>query len=143
MFLLFTACTQRALGVSQTSQHTTIVPLGVILFASAQRSQEDLKRHHSNRELNVRTSKLLQHDETFEARKRENIRDGELIRLDFIPANLVLISSSEPEGLCYIETSNLDGETNLKTKLASPPKSNLIAQHLVNSLRGSLRWDAR
>ena len=102
-----------------------------------------MKRHHSNRELNVRTSKFLQHDETFEARKRENIRDGELIRLDFIPANLILISSSEPEGLCYIETSNLYGETNLEIKQASLLTSNVTAPHPVNSLRGSFNCDAR
>ena len=37
---------------------------------------------------------------------------GDVIRLesdDFIPADVVLLSSSEPEGFCYIETSNLDG----------------------------------
>ena len=28
---------------------------------------------------------------------------------DFIPTDMVLLSSSEPEGFCYIETSNLDG----------------------------------
>ena len=47
------------------------------------------------------------------------------------------------EGLCYIETSNLDGETNLKIKQASPLTSNLTALHLANSPRGSLRCDAR
>lgn len=29
---------------------------------------------------------------------------------------MVLFSTSEPEGACYVETKNLDGETNLKTK---------------------------
>lgn len=32
------------------------------------------------------------------------------------PADLVLLSSGHPEGVCYIETMNLDGETNLKLK---------------------------
>jgi magnesium-transporting ATPase (P-type) len=33
-----------------------------------------------------------------------------------IPADLILIQSSDPKGICYIETKNLDGETNLKIK---------------------------
>ena len=144
LFFLFTACIQPDPGVSPTSHYTTIVPLGVVLLASAfKESQEDLKRHQSDRELNARTSKVLRGDGTFEARKWKNIRDGELIRLDFIPANLVLISSSEPEGLCYIETSNLDGETNLEIKQASLLTSNVAAPHPVNLLRESLQCDAR
>lgn len=34
----------------------------------------------------------------------------------FFPADLVLLSTTNPEGICYIETMNLDGETNLKMK---------------------------
>ena len=51
---------------------------------------------------------------------------------DFIPADVVLLSSSEPEGFGYIETSNLDGYVipllaALRTatyKLNSEPKRN-------------------
>ena len=48
----------------------------------------------------------------FEPRKWRDVAVGDVVRLEsdaFIPADLVLISTSEPEGLCYIETSNLDG----------------------------------
>jgi phospholipid-transporting ATPase len=33
-----------------------------------------------------------------------------------IPADLLILSSSFDQGICYIETKNLDGETNLKIK---------------------------
>jgi len=37
----------------------------------------------------------------------------------FFPADLVLLNSSGRKGICYIETKNLDGETNLKQKVAN------------------------
>ena len=32
------------------------------------------------------------------------------------PCDLVLLTSSEREGQCHIQTANLDGETNLKVR---------------------------
>ncbi|KAI5117211.1 hypothetical protein M0805_003499 [Coniferiporia weirii] len=143
LFFLFTACIQQVPGVSPTNQYTTIGPLAVVLLASAYKEmQEDLKRHQSDSELNARMAKVLQADGTFALRKWRDIRVGDVVRVesdDFIPADLVLLSSSEPEGLCYIETSNLDGETNLKIKQANPLTAHLTAPPLVTALRGSLR----
>jgi len=34
------------------------------------------------------------------------------------PCDMILLQSSLPKGVCYIETKNLDGETNLKSKEA-------------------------
>lgn len=143
LFFLFTAFIQQVPGVSPTNRYTTIAPLTVVLLASAFKEvQEDLKRHQSDSELNSRKAKVLTPQGTFEEKKWESIACGDVVRLEsneFIPADLVLLASSEPEGLCYIETSNLDGETNLKIKQASTQTSHLTAPPLVNALHGNLR----
>ncbi|EEB92039.1 hypothetical protein MPER_09506, partial [Moniliophthora perniciosa FA553] len=123
--------------------YTTIALLAVVLLASAFKEvQEDLKRHQSDSELNSRKGKVLSTQDTFTDKKWKDIHVGDVVRLksdDFIPADMILLSSSEPEGLCYIETSNLDGETNLKIKQASPHTSQLTSPAPVNALRGTLR----
>ena len=37
---------------------------------------------------------------------------------EYFPADVLIINTSESKGSCYIETKNLDGETNLKYKQA-------------------------
>lgn len=47
----------------------------------------------------------------------KNISVGDFVRIyndDEIPADIIILSTSDPEGACYVETKNLDGETNLK-----------------------------
>jgi phospholipid-translocating ATPase len=58
------------------------------------------------------------------AMKWIDVKVGDIIQLqrdDDIPADLVLLHVDGPNGVAYIETMALDGETNLKTKRAPPP----------------------
>ncbi|KIY47695.1 phospholipid-translocating P-type ATPase [Fistulina hepatica ATCC 64428] len=44
---------------------------------------------------------------------------GDIVLLrdnDQVPADIVVLSTSDPDGMCYLETKNLDGETNLKPR---------------------------
>lgn len=144
LFFLFTAFIQQVPGVSPTNRYTTIAPLSLVLLASAFKEiSEDLKRHQSDSELNSRTCQVLDPNTvSFVPRAWKDVRVGDLIRLesdDFIPADMILISSSEPEGLSYIETSNLDGETNLKIKQASHQTAHLTSAAAFARLAGHLR----
>ncbi|GES78958.1 phospholipid-translocating ATPase [Rhizophagus clarus] len=58
----------------------------------------------------------------------KDVRVGDFIKLhndDFIPADIIILSTSEPNSLCYVETKNLDGETNLKIRSSVPETDHL------------------
>lgn len=59
----------------------------------------------------------------------QNLSVGDIVKVqnnDFFPADLVLLSSSEPQGISFIETANLDGETNLKIRQGIPETSKIL-----------------
>uniref|UniRef100_A0A8C4W2C2 Phospholipid-transporting ATPase n=1 Tax=Gopherus evgoodei TaxID=1825980 RepID=A0A8C4W2C2_9SAUR len=93
-FFLFIALLQQIPDVSPTGRYTTLVPLLFILAVAAVKEIiEDL------------------------------VAVGEIVKVtngEHLPADLISLSSSEPQAMCYIETSNLDGETNLKIRQGLP-----------------------
>ncbi len=51
----------------------------------------------------------------------KNVKVGDFVRIyndEPVPADIVVLSTSDPDGACYVETKNLDGETNLKVRQA-------------------------
>ena len=58
-------------------------------------------------------------DGVFKTEEWENIVVGDIIHLkegEDVPADVIILSTSEPQAVCYVETKNLDGETNLKER---------------------------
>lgn len=140
LFFLFTSIIQQVPGVSPTNRYTTIGTLLVVLLVSAIKEiLEDFKRAKSDNELN-NTRVLVLDPATLEfvPKKWIKVQAGDIVKVvneDSFPADLLLLSSSEPEGLCYIETANLDGETNLKIKQSKPETSYLVnPRFLVSDL---------
>lgn len=101
--------------------YTTLVPLVLVLGITAIKDLvDDLARHRMDKEINNRKCEVIL-DGRFQETKWRDIHVGDVVRLkknDFIPADILLLSSSNPNSLCYVETAELDGETNLKFKMS-------------------------
>ncbi|KAK6266438.1 hypothetical protein QUC31_017275 [Theobroma cacao] len=99
----------------------SLFPLLFVLCVTAIKDgYEDWRRHRSDRNENNREALVLQLG-GFRLKKWKKIRAGEVVKIhadETIPCDMVLLGTSDPSGLAYIQTMNLDGESNLKTRYA-------------------------
>ncbi|XP_032594912.1 probable phospholipid-transporting ATPase IM isoform X2 [Drosophila grimshawi] len=124
-------------AISSLTPVTTAIPLiGVLTLTAVKDAYDDIQRHLSDSQVNNRKSKTLRNGKLIEAKWSE-VQVGDVIRLDnnqFVAADILLLTTSEPNGLCFIETAELDGETNLKAKQCLTETTELGEQH-------DLLWD--
>ncbi|KAM3133208.1 hypothetical protein pb186bvf_014636 [Paramecium bursaria] len=114
---------------------TVYAPLLFIIIVSMIKDfYEDYKRHIADKEENEREIQRYSiRTEVFEYDKWQNLYVGDIIRItnrQRVPADVILLASSK-NSECFIETKNLDGETNLKCKSA-PPSLNAIYKNLTD-----------
>jgi phospholipid-transporting ATPase len=139
LFFLFISLLQLVGNLGSTSKYGTALPLFVIMLLTASKELlEDSKRHAQDRVVNNRLVKVLK-GQTFIPKKWNEVKVGDVVRVEnseFFPADLLLLSSSEPEAICYIETSNLDGETNLKIRQGLQETAHILSPEDASSLDG-------
>lgn len=72
----------------------------------------------------------------------KDIRVGDIVKIrnnESIPADIVVLSTSNPQGICYVETKNLDGETNLKIRQAPRKTAELLSAEELIKLNAVLQ----
>ncbi|EDQ88909.1 uncharacterized protein MONBRDRAFT_32498 [Monosiga brevicollis MX1] len=131
-------------AISSLSPVTTAMPLVFVLGVTAAKdANDDLKRHRSDGTINNRATTVLREGSWIEVRWSQVVV-GDIIKLksnDFVPCDLVVLSTSEEDHDCYIETADLDGETNLKKRYSPTATSQLVDEHSLSSLAGQVRCD--
>lgn len=109
----------------------SLFPLLFVLSVTAVKDgYEDWRRHRSDKKENNREAHVLQ-SERFEIKKWKDIQAGEIVKIhadETIPCDIVLLGTSDPSGIAYIQTMNLDGESNLKTRYARQETASVVAE---------------
>uniref|UniRef100_A0A672RYD5 Phospholipid-transporting ATPase n=1 Tax=Sinocyclocheilus grahami TaxID=75366 RepID=A0A672RYD5_SINGR len=134
--------------ISTLPWYTTLVPLVLVLGITAIKDLvDDLARHRMDKEINNRRCDVLLNGR-FEKTRWMNLQVGDVVRLkknDFIPADILLLSSSNPNSLCYVETAELDGICSAVSRFVS--FSALIVceepNNRLDKFVGTMIWDAQ
>ncbi|XP_011344588.1 phospholipid-transporting ATPase ID isoform X7 [Ooceraea biroi] len=147
-------------AISSLTPITTAIPLiGVLTLTAVKDAYDDFQRHSSDSQVNNRKSRTLRGTNLREERWSQ-VQVGDVIRMEndqFVAADVLLLTTSEPNGLCYIETAELDGETNLKCRQCLPETAEMMDNHeligqfdgeivcevpnnLLNKFDGTLTW---
>lgn len=142
-YFLCVSVLQMIPGLSTTGTYTTIVPLVFFIGLSiSKEGYDDFRRYQLDREENNRETSVLHAykptqigtsqdsaatlslgPKQWATTKWKNVQVGDIIKLErdqTAPADLILLHSRGENGIAYIETMALDGETNLKGKQAAP-----------------------
>ncbi|KAK1947930.1 Phospholipid-transporting ATPase IB [Phytophthora citrophthora] len=126
---------------SPVSPVASLTPLLIVFATSALKDvSEDLRRQKGDALVNSRAAHIVRRDVLDEVMHIDgtwqDIEVGDVLLLkdgDQVPADCVLLATSRPDGRCYVETANLDGETNLKIRqVASCTKHFLTAEEILD-----------
>uniref|UniRef100_A0A8B9ST13 Phospholipid-transporting ATPase n=1 Tax=Anas platyrhynchos TaxID=8839 RepID=A0A8B9ST13_ANAPL len=144
-FFLFIALLQQIPDVSPTGRYTTLVPLLFILtVAGIKEIIEDYVKE--NNQLTLQTSILfvfLFHA-TVLLPLIHQVAVGDIVKVtngQHLPADMIILSSSEPQAMCYIETANLDGETNLKIRQGLSQTASLQSREELMKVSGRIECE--
>lgn len=137
-YFLLIACLQLWSLITPVNPASTWGPLIFIFAVSATKEAwDDYNRYLSDKKANEREVWIVRHG-VKKLIQAQDIRVGNIVWLrenDEAPCDLVLLGTSDPQGVCYIETAALDGETDLKTRVV-PAACMGIDPELLHKIKG-------
>uniref|UniRef100_A0A8C7VSH2 Phospholipid-transporting ATPase n=1 Tax=Oncorhynchus mykiss TaxID=8022 RepID=A0A8C7VSH2_ONCMY len=121
LYFLFLVMLNWVPVVEAFQKEITMIPLVVVLIVIAIKDAlEDYRRYRFDQKVNNNIATVYSgKQQTYVDQRWQDVRVGDFVRLscnEIIPADMLLLYSSDLHGVCYIETANLDGETNLKQR---------------------------
>ncbi|XP_065084245.1 probable phospholipid-transporting ATPase IIA isoform X2 [Ochlerotatus camptorhynchus] len=118
-------------------------PLGFVLAVTISREAiDDLRRHKRDREVNSQKYKrFISADKPPEQVSSSKLKVGDIIIVEKderVPADLILLRTSDKSGAVFVRTDMLDGETDWKLRLAVPATQKLPSHNDLFNMGASL-----
>ncbi|KAG4968806.1 hypothetical protein JHK87_034457 [Glycine soja] len=137
-YFLLIACLQLWPLITPVNPVSTWGPLIFIFAVSASKEAwDDYNRYLSDKKANEKVVWVVKKGIKKHI-QAQDVHVGNIVWLrenDEVPCDLVLIGTSDPQGVCYIETAALDGETDLKTRVI-PSACMGIDVDLLHKIKG-------
>jgi len=143
-FFLVTAALTLVPGVTNITPVSSISPLVFVLgVTAAKEAYDDIKRARGDSEVN-NTKVLALRSGSWEKIRWRDVVVGDIIKVladEPLPVDLLLLNTSLSNGLCYVQTANLDGETNLKSRQARPETLSIISEQQLSNWNGHIECE--
>ncbi len=122
-------------GNSSLSAGSQIAPLLIVLaFSAAKEAIEDFNRYRADTIANTTPVTIVVNGQMKQVNAKD-VKPGDIVHVPkgskFL-VDCILLSSSYEDGTVFIETAELDGETNLKRKSTIPPTTNMDNVNVSN-----------
>uniref|UniRef100_A0A803MBN0 Phospholipid-transporting ATPase n=1 Tax=Chenopodium quinoa TaxID=63459 RepID=A0A803MBN0_CHEQI len=130
--------------MSPVSPITNVAPLSMVLFISlVKEAFEDWKRFQNDLSVNNTLVDVLQ-GQRWERIPWKRLQVGDIVRVKqdgYFPADILFLASTNADGVCYVETSNLDGETNLKIRKALEKTWDFLTPEKASEFKGEVQCE--
>jgi P-type E1-E2 ATPase len=114
-----------------------VITFGIILiFSSLREGFEDYQRYKKDKKANEKMFHFYDdsdlNEKKIQKKESKKIHVGDVMKIfkgEEFPADMCLLKSSNKNGICFVDTVNLDGESNLKDK-----RCNSILQEMSDTM---------
>ncbi|XP_011051186.1 PREDICTED: probable phospholipid-transporting ATPase VD [Acromyrmex echinatior] len=121
LYFIFIVLLNWVPAINAFGKEIAMIPVVFVLGVTALKDFfEDHRRLASDRRVNNSTCRVyVREGDRYMKVTWKDVKVGDLVHLsnnELVPADLLLLRSSDPQGLAYLDTCNLDGESNLKQR---------------------------
>ncbi|KAK9240161.1 hypothetical protein V1525DRAFT_396134 [Lipomyces kononenkoae] len=137
VYFLVMSSLQMVPNFSTTGTYNAFITFMIFTAISmAREGFDDWQRHRQDATENNKQAFVAELDTDMDYQKNlhwrptawKNIKVGDVVKLsrnDWVPSDLLLLHADGMGDIAYVETAALDGETNLKSKIALPALANM------------------